>query len=373
MVRLKDIAARAGVSVMTVSKVMRDARDISAGTKARIRLLAQEMGYVPDALAQGLRTRRTRLLGLVISTATNPIFARIILAIEERVHALGYDLIVAHTLNDPEREEVCIRRLISRRVDGIFIYPVYRLSPTAPVYEELRRRRLPAVILGHLAPFCQGFANVETDDEGAAYLVTRHLLSLGHRQIAFLTGPAAAPWARERFEGYRRALRESRVELDDRLIFQSGRLIEDGDRAAQAILRERPSLTAVQAVNDLVAMGAATTLLDSGLRIPQDLSVTGFGNVLTSQYFRVPLTTVRQPKFRQGTAAMDSMMQLLGQEQPPPKRLMGELVVRRSTAPPGTSPPGPSSWLRTGAAASAASRLSEIDPVPPPINPEIAL
>ena len=112
MVRLKDIAACAGVSVMTVSKVLRDAPDISAGTKARVRQLAEKMGYMPDTVAQGLRNRCTRLLGLVIPAATNPICARIVLGLEERAHALGFDIIQAHSLSAPEREEAVIRRLV---------------------------------------------------------------------------------------------------------------------------------------------------------------------------------------------------------------------------------------------------------------------
>ena len=152
MVRLKDIALRAGVSVMTVSKVLRDAPDISAATKARVRQLAGEMGYVPDTAAQGLRSRTTKLFGLVISAATNPVFARVLMAIEEQAHELGYDVIFAHSLNQPEREEAVIRRLLSRRVDGLFLSPVYRLEPTAPIYQELTRRQTPTVLLGHRAP-----------------------------------------------------------------------------------------------------------------------------------------------------------------------------------------------------------------------------
>src|SRR5918996_879822 len=132
MVRLKDIALRAGVSVMTVSKVLRDAPDISPATKARVKLLAAEMGYVPDSLAQGLRTRTTRTIGLVISTVTNPLFGRAIVAIEEQSYELGYEVILAHSLNDPAREEAVIRRLLSRRVDGLIISPVYRLGAPAP-------------------------------------------------------------------------------------------------------------------------------------------------------------------------------------------------------------------------------------------------
>src|SRR6267143_32147 len=143
MVRLKDIAEQAGVSVMTVSKVMRDAPDISVATKTRVRALAQQMGYVPDSQAQGLRTRTSRLFGLVISAMTNPIFARVVMAIEEQACQLGYDVILVHTLGLPEREETAIRRLLSRRVDGLFISPVYRMEPTATIYQELVRRGTP--------------------------------------------------------------------------------------------------------------------------------------------------------------------------------------------------------------------------------------
>src|SRR4051794_27301895 len=146
MVRLKDIAERASVSVMTVSKALRDEPDVSVATKARIKLLAQQMGYVPDSTAQGLRTRTTKLLGLVISATTEPIFARMVLAIEQRAHELGYDILLVHTLNNPEREEACVRRLLSRRVDGIFISPVYRIDPEAHIYQELLTRRLPTVL-----------------------------------------------------------------------------------------------------------------------------------------------------------------------------------------------------------------------------------
>ena len=189
MVRLKDIAAAAGVSVMTVSKVLRDAPDISAATKVRIRQLAQQMGYRPDSAAQGLRNRTTRLFGIIIPASTNPFIARTLMAIEEQAYEMGYDLIVAHSLNLSDREEHLIRRFLSRRIDGLFLSPVYRMEPAAPIYDELLRYRMPTVIMGHRAPFCSKFANVETDDIAGAYAATRHLLDLGHRKIAFLAGP----------------------------------------------------------------------------------------------------------------------------------------------------------------------------------------
>jgi LacI family transcriptional regulator len=336
-VRLKDIAAQAGVSVMTVSKVMRDAPDISAGTKARIKALAQRMGYVPDTLAQGLRTRTTKLLGLVISTATNPIFSRILLALEERAHEMGYDLIIAHHLLNAEREDGIIRRLLSRRVDGLFLSPVYRLSPNAPAYEEIRLRGTPTVILGHPAAFCAGFPSVETEDLRASAAVTKHLIEQGHRRIAFFTGPAASPAAQERLEGYRHALREANVEQDDRLVFVAGNSIEDGQKTALQMLNEDAHPTAIQGFNDLVAIGAANVLLNQGLKIPQDISITGFGNILLSEHFRVPLTTVRQPKFRLGVAAMELMQKLIRGEQVESRRMDAEMIIRASVGRPANS------------------------------------
>jgi DNA-binding LacI/PurR family transcriptional regulator len=334
MIRLKDIAQQAGVSIMTVSKVLRDAPDISPATKARVRQLAEQMGYMPDSIAQGLRNRTTKLFGLVISATTNPIWARVVMAIEEKAYELGYDIILSHSLNTPEREEQVVRRLLSRRVDGIFINPVYRLAPTAAIYDELLRRATPTVLLGHRAPFCERFVNVESDDLVASYAATRHLLELGHKRIAFFSGAPAAPSSHERLEGYRRALREASIEPEDSLIFNAGSTTDEGEAAAVQMLSEAPKATAVQTANDLVAIGAATIFLKQGVRIPEDLSIVGFGNVLVSEYFRVPLTTIRQPKLRLGTAAMDSMVRLLRGERPENKRLRAEIVIRQSSGPP---------------------------------------
>lgn len=331
MVRLKDIAERAGVSAMTVSKVLRDAPDISAKTKTRVKTLAQEMGYVPDTLAQGLRTRTTRTIGLVISAVTNPIFSRAILAIEQQAHEAGYELILAHSLNDPAREEAVIRRLLSRRVDGLIISPVYRISPTAQAYDELRAAEVPVVILGPRAPFCAGFASVETEDLNASQAVTAHLLELGHRQIAFLAGRGPTPWSQDRLEGYRKARREAGLEWDEGLVFTAGATIEEGECAALQLLNEGGKFTAIQAATDMVAIGAASCLLKQGLKIPGDVSVAGFGNILLCEHFSVPLTTVRQPKFRLGAAAMETMRKLLRRQPVESIRLHAELLVRAST------------------------------------------
>jgi len=334
MVRLKDIAQLAGVSVMTVSKALRDEPDVSAATKAKIKQLAQQTGYVPDSSAQGLRTKTTKLFGLVIPAPTNPVYARIIFAIEERSHELGYDLLIAHTLNKPDREDLALRRFLSRRVDGLFITPVYRFEAEARIYQEIAARKIPTVLLGPPAPFCKNFPGIEIEEVIASYNVTKHLLQLGHKKIAYFTGPPATPWAHERFEGYRRALREAGIEVDDRMVFAAGNTIEDGIKATLQMLNEDCHPTAIQAVSDLVAIGCAETLLAQGLKIPEDISIAGFGNVLLAEFYRVPLTTVRQPKFRLGIAAMEVMMSLLRGESVQTKRLSAEMIERKSTAPP---------------------------------------
>lgn len=336
MIRLKDIAEEAGVSVMTVSKALRDLQDVSPATREKICAIARRLGYVPNAAAQGLRNRRTRLLGMVIPAPTDPVYARVMLAIEEKAHELGFDVILGHTLGQTGREASVLRRMIARSVDGILVAPVWRLEQQAPIYEELSRRNLPVVVLGHRPPFCSQFPSIETDDLAASAAVTRHLLELGHKRIAYFSGPIVSATAQERLEGYRRALREAGIQPEDSLLYHAGATIEEGAAAALQYIQENPGATAIQTVNDLVAIGAANTFLGQGIRIPNDISIAGFGNVLVSEYFRVPLTTVRQPKLRLGAVAMDMMSQLLKGERAQSKRLPAELVVRESTAAPGT-------------------------------------
>jgi len=343
MVRLVDIARQAGVSVMTVSRVLRDAPDIAASTKARVQSIAQQLGYVPDVMAQAMRTRNTRLLAIVAPDTSDPVTSRIVLALAERAHDLGYDLLVSQSRHQIDREEACLRRVLARRVEGLFLCPIPRLDPSAPIYLELKQRGVRVVALGPKPPFCEPFVSVQADDALASSKVTRHLLALGHRRIAFLAGPSTSPAAQSRFEGYRRALREAGLETDDRLVFRAGETVEEGARATVQLIDERATATAIQAVSDLVAMGAARVLLDQGLRLPHDVSLAGYGNIPFSEVFRVPLTTVRQPKYQLGLAAMTCMQALLLGAPASSHQLPAELVIRASTGP---APPGDVSTAR---------------------------
>lgn len=339
MVSLKDIAARTGLSLMTVSKALRDAPEVAATTRERVKQVAAELGYVPNTLARALRTRTTKFFGLLLPTITNPFHARIVVAIEERAFGMGYDVILAHSLGLVEREDACLERFVSRGVEGVFLAPVYRLAAESRGCRLLLERQIPTVILGPVAQFCQTFPNVETDDLHGSYELTRHLLELGHRRILFLAGPTGSPVARERLEGYRRALRDAEIEVDDRLILVAGSTTDDGTQAGQQLLAEPTDATAIQAVNDQVAVGCAHVLLAHGIRIPADLSLGGFGNIAMGEHFRVPLTTVHQSKFKLGQAAMDAMMALKQGQRPDTTRLPTRLIVRESTAPPPATPP----------------------------------
>jgi LacI family transcriptional regulator len=179
---------------------------------------------------------------------------------------------------------------------------------------------------------------VEGDDLLGGYAAAQHLLKLGHKRIAFLSGPSATPWTQERFEGYRRALREFGLDVDDKLLFQAGRSVEEGQAAALQIINEAPDITAIQAVNDTVAVGLVETLTKQGIRVPEDISVVGFGNILLSRLSRVPLTTIRQPKYRLGVAAVELMQQLLQGKRPEPRRLTADLLVRNSSGMPPATP-----------------------------------
>jgi len=339
MVRLKDIALRAGVSVMTVSKAVNDAKDIAPATKARIRALAEQMGYVPNHLARSLRCRTTRLLGLIIPTLANPIYARMVMAIEQRCADTCFDLLVAQSLNLPEREEQLIRRMRARRVDGLFIAPAPRLPGPAPIFDEIHAAGLPTVILGQRPPHAGTLPAAEVEEITASQNLTKLMIGLGHRRIAYFAGPNISTSCAERLEGFRRAIREAGLEWDDRLVFSAGTTIEEGAKAACQMLDENIRPTAILAVNDLVAIGAANYLLDKGIEIPREISVAGFGNILAAEFFRVPLTTVRQPKLRLGDAAMGLMQQLLKGEKVEGVRLEAELVIRQSSGPPPAANP----------------------------------
>lgn len=315
---------------MTVSKALRDKPDVSAVTKTRIKLLAQQMGYVPDSSAQGLRSRSMKLFGLAVGSSSDPCFSKVVQTIEERAYEMGYDVVLAQTADIPEREEACIRRFMARRVDGIFLVPT-PVYGGRHIYQDLAARKIPTVLLGRRPPGCANFACVEVNDLKGARLGTEHLLKLGHKRIAFLAGPSDSGWARDRLEGWRQGLLRAGSEPSQDLIIPAGRTVADGVEAAGRLLQAGCPCTAVQGVNDLVAMGAGRLLHQKGFKIPGRISILGFGDVFLSEEWLLPLTTVAPSQEKFGTAAAMAMRQLLRGQAQGGFCVQPELIVRSST------------------------------------------
>jgi len=336
MVRLTDIALEARVSMMTVSRVLHGKPGVSKATRERVQAVADRLGYVPDAMAQSLRARSPRLLAALVPSLSDPVWSLALQAIEERVHLMGFDFLLAQSQGLREREEVCLRRLMARRVEGLFLASSVQATATSPVYLQLQESHAKVVALGHTDPAASvaGFHAVGHDETAASRKVTTHLIELGHARIAFFAGPSLSASARARFEGYRLALQKHGLPQDERLVFGAGMTVADGAKAVERFVAESARATAIQAVNDLVALGAVAALAQRGLRVPTDLSVAGYGDLLPGEAAPVPLTTVKQPKYALGEKAVEAMAALLRGQRPDVTLLSAELVVRSSTGPP---------------------------------------
>ncbi len=330
MVRLKDIAQLAGVSAMTVSRVLRGSAGIAPRTRSRVLAIARQHGYVPDSLAQGLRTRTNRLLAMVVPTLADPQWAAFAAWIEDRVREAGYDLLLAQSRGNVDVEERCVRRILARRPAGIFLAPIPRLAPEVPLFKELERSAPCIVVLGQRPRFCSRFPHVASDDETAALQMTRHLLRMGHAEIAFLAGPVASPASSARFQGYRRALGEVGVPVDDRLVFRAGEDMDSGEQAARQMLSERTVVTAILADNDLVALGALQALQAHGLEVPRHCSLASLCEATPSAFLIVPLATVVHPQAELANAALETMLCAIAGK-PAVSRIMAASVVLRAS------------------------------------------
>ncbi|MSR65717.1 MAG: LacI family transcriptional regulator [Verrucomicrobiae bacterium] len=332
MVTLKQIALEAGVSIMTVSKVMRDYPDIAPKTKERIRAIANQLGYVPDAAARSLRTRSTHTIGVVVPNINQAYFPRVFVGIEQVAKARGYKLFLAHSNDDPEQETAEIRELLSRKVDGLIIAPANRLDGNFEVFTLIESRNVPLVIMDRHPSQLGNLLHVVSDDRQGGYLAAKHLISLGHRAIAILTGPASCPSTQERTEGYRRALQEAGIAHRDELVFTAGHDVADGQKAAAELTNERTKCTAIFAHNDMVAIGAAEFFLQQKWSIPDDISIMGYGDVQSAQYYRVPLTTIRQPQSGMGQLAIQVLFEKMAGRPTESRRMPVEVVTRSSTS-----------------------------------------
>lgn len=331
--RMKDIAKDLGVSVMTVSKVLRNHPDVGEETRERVLARVKELDYQPNLAARSLVTGRTYLVGLVVPDLLHPFFAEIAKSLSDVLRGSGFSLILSSSEEDPAIEEQEINQLLARRLDALIIASC---RSTVDLFFRIERQKTPYVLIDRILP---GLATnyVGVDDEAVGRLATKHLIDIGCKRIAHIRGPESSPGVR-RMEGFKQALTQAKLTIQDAYIISEPKGdVETKQRGAEAmrqLLTLKPKPDGVFCFNDPLAMGAMNYALDQGIRIPQDLAVIGCGNLHYDDSLRVPLTSIDQHSRKIGEEAARLTLAILHSKVPPKPEtvvLQPELVVRGST------------------------------------------
>jgi LacI family transcriptional regulator len=330
---IRDVARLAGVSTSTVSRVLDDRHPPSTSPSAeRVRAAAAELGYRPDAYASGLRRQHTGTIGVLVPRLSDTVMAMFFEEVARVCARQAGFAIVAQTEDRPETEKDATETLLRQRVDGL-ILTTARLED--PVAAQLRAQGVPHVLAlrtDHISPTALG------DDELGGYLATRHLLDLGHRDIALVAGPSYASTAVARQAGYRRAMAEAGLLEVGHLIHESTFGMDSGETVARAVLGGPHRPTAIFAVNDNTAIGVLAAAQAAGLSVPDDLSVVGYNDIPVSARLPVALTTVRVPFDRIAANAVELLsQQLTGALGEPGRVAAPTLIPRQSTSRPPAS------------------------------------
>jgi LacI family transcriptional regulator len=331
--RMKDIARDLGVSVITISKVLRNHPDVGDETRERVLARVKELDYRPNLAARSLVTGRTYLIGLVVPDLLHPFFAEIAKSLSEALRQSGYYLIVSSSDEDPDLEEEEINQLLARRLDTLIIASC---RSTVDLFFRIEKQKTPYVLIDRSLPgLLANFVGV--DDEAVGMLATKHLIDVGCKRIAHIRGPQTSPGIR-RVEGYKRALTQSGFKvIEDYIITEPKGDVETRQRGADAmrrLLNLKPRPDGVFCFNDPMAMGAMNYALGQSVRIPEDIAVIGCGNLHYDDVLSVPLSSINQHSRRIGQEAARIALGVLDSKIPPKPEnvvLQPELVVRRST------------------------------------------
>lgn len=328
-VTLQNIADRAKVHVSTVSRALNPSpgRPVSEEMAARIRVIADEMGFEPNPWARSLRTNRTQTLGLVIPRLVDSVMASVFESAESAAISCGYQAITVSTGDDPVRLAAATQRLLDRRVDGL-VLAAARLNE--PILADLKAKGVPFVLLNRASGDSICF---HADDELGAYLATQHLLERGHRRIAHAAAVDGTSTSTSRRDGYIRALKNARFSVDENLIVGSDLSIDSGIDVGTRLLTRRDRPTAVFAANDDVAIGIMAVARDLGLRVPQDLAVVGFNDTRLADALPVPLSSVAIPLPEMGKHAVVELVRLIEGKKVTSRVFPVELKVRASSSP----------------------------------------
>jgi LacI family transcriptional regulator len=325
---IRDVAARAGVSHQTVSRVINDNPRVTEATRERVLAAIRDLGFVPSPMARGLISNRTRSIGVVADDVSDHFFASVVAGAEAEARRRGYYLMIGSV--EPDDDEAgYLRLMLERRVEGLIL-----ARPSVP----LRRRDLLAarnagVAVVAVGTNLAGFPAIDVDNRKGGHDATWHLLEHGHRRIATIVGPEVWPSAAARLHGYRAALRDAGAAYDPELIERaSGWGLESGVDAAARLLERGVEFSALFAQSDLIALGAIRRLREAGLRVPEDVSVVGYDDLPVADYVEPPLTTIHQPMREVGELAAGFVLdQIAGVPAPDAEaRLLPVLVARES-------------------------------------------
>jgi LacI family transcriptional regulator len=325
-----DVALEAGVSQPTVSRALRGDPRVTEATRTRVLLAAQRLGYVTSDRGRSLATRRTSRIGVVVEDLDNPFYLELLDALHERLERSDVRMIVlTPQRNDPERVE----RLVDGSIDGAILTTTHLDSPLPA---ELRSRRFPFVLLNRIVDD-EACASCSVDNRQGAVRLTEELLRAGHRAIAAIFGPETTSTGRDRERGIRAVLAGAGVPLAEDRTRRGRFTYESGHRGCTELLSARDRPTAVLCANDVVAIGALNAAHALGLRIPEDVSITGFDDIAMAAWDVFQLTTVSQDLRRMAETAVDLVLALVDDPYADPRRIVlpADLVHRRTLAPPG--------------------------------------
>jgi len=332
-VTIRQIAEKAEVSIGTVSHVINGTANVREKLRVRVLDAIRSLGYQPSQLARGLRRNQTSMLVMMIPDVTNPFFPAVIRGVEDIAFKSKYRVVLCNTDNDPRKETLYLNEMRSYSPAEWLVIPSVD-SEIAPSF-NLKTPGPPAICLDRQPQGWRGDV-VLVANEAGAYSATRHLLRMGHRQLAVITGPLHLANAVERLNGFKRALAEANVPIDADYIQEARFERNSGYSAAKRLLRMLPRPTAIFACNDLMALGVLLAARELGLHCPEDLSVVGFDNLDFAEFTAPALTTVHQPGYQLGTAAARLLLERIEGSQQPPQKLVlpTELQIRHSVAPP---------------------------------------
>ena len=290
---MRTIARLAKVSIATVSRTINNVATVNPKMAKRVREVIDELDYFPNTQARALGSGRSRLFGLLVSDITNPFFPELIQGFEDIAVEHGYEILVSSTNHDPKRMSHCIRRMLERKVDGV---AVMTFGIEEPLLDQLAKRKIPMVFID-VAPEGPGISLLKVDYQHGIRQGVQHLVAMGHRKIAFITGPIKLHSAQSRLSAFSSSLKECGIAPAPKWIIEGDHTLEGGAAAMEQLLNAKPMPTAVMCSNDMTAIGVLHGVYRAGLRVPDDLSVIGFDDIHIAAVTIPPLTTIQMSRF----------------------------------------------------------------------------